>query len=74
VLQNSLPHGDSAIIESDWTSRRINIAHFHLILNQCCARLSALMRWQNRLSWPNDWAAMFIPCSRGLAIQVEEPT
>ena len=36
--------------------------------------LSALMRWQNRLSWPNDWAAMFIPCSRGLAIQVEEPT
>jgi len=38
VLQNSLPHGDSATIESDWTSRRINIARFRLILNQCCAR------------------------------------
>jgi len=38
VLQNSLPHCDSAIIESDWTMRRINVAHFRLILNQCCAR------------------------------------
>ena len=38
VLQNSLPHGDSATIESDWTSRRLNIARFRLILNQCCAR------------------------------------
>jgi len=35
--------------------------------------LSALMRWQNRLSWRNDRAAVFIPCSLGLAIQVEEP-
>ena len=38
VLQNSLPHCDSAIIESDWTVRRINVAHFRLILNQYCAR------------------------------------
>jgi hypothetical protein len=29
------------------------------------------MRWQNRLSWRNDWATVFIPCSRGRAIQVE---
>ena len=38
VLQNSLPHCDSAIIESDWTVRQINVAHFRLILNQYCAR------------------------------------
>ena len=38
VLQNSLLHCDRAIIESDWTVRRINVAHFRLILNQCCAR------------------------------------
>ena len=38
VLQNSLPHCDSAIIESDWTVQRIKIARFRLILNQCCAR------------------------------------
>jgi hypothetical protein len=38
VLQNSLPHCDSAIIESDWTVGRINVAHFRLILNQYCAR------------------------------------
>jgi len=35
--------------------------------------LSALMRCQNRLSWRNDWVALFIPCSRGRANQVEEP-
>jgi hypothetical protein len=35
--------------------------------------LSALMRWQNRLNWRNDWAAVFISCFRGRAIQVEEP-
>ena len=35
--------------------------------------LSALMGWQNRLSWRNDWAAVFISCFRGRAIQVEEP-
>ena len=35
--------------------------------------LSALMRWQNRLSWRNDWAAVFIPCFRGHAFQVAEP-
>ena len=33
VLQNFLPHCDSAIIESDRTSRRINIARFRLISN-----------------------------------------
>jgi hypothetical protein len=35
--------------------------------------LSTLMRWQNRLSWRNDWIAVFIPCSRDRAMQVEEP-
>ena len=35
--------------------------------------LSTLMRWQNRLSWRNDWVAVFIPCSRDRAMQVEEP-
>ncbi len=34
--------------------------------------LSALIRWQNRLSWRNDWAAVFIPCFHGRTIQVEE--
>jgi len=36
VLQNSLPHCDSATIESSSMARRINVAHFCLILNQCC--------------------------------------
>ena len=36
--------------------------------------LSTLMRWQNHLSWRNDWVAVFIPCSRDRAMQVEEPT
>ena len=35
--------------------------------------LSTLMRWQNRLSWRNDWVAVFIPCSRDRAMQVKEP-
>lgn len=26
--------------------------------------LSALMRWQNRLSWRNDWVALSISCFR----------
>src|SRR5262245_63302825 len=30
VLQNSLLHCDNAIIESDWTVQRINVAHFRL--------------------------------------------
>ena len=38
VLQNSLPHFDSSIIEFDWIVRQINVAHLRLILNQCCAR------------------------------------
>jgi hypothetical protein len=38
VLQNSLPHCDGAIIESDWAVRRIKVARFRLILNQRCAR------------------------------------
>ena len=36
MLQNSLPHCDSATIESSSMARRINVAHFCLILNQCC--------------------------------------
>ena len=33
--------------------------------------LSTLMRWQNCLSWRNDWIAVFIPCSRDRAMQVD---
>jgi hypothetical protein len=37
VLQNSLLHCERATIESWWTARRINVAHFRLKLNQCFA-------------------------------------
>jgi hypothetical protein len=37
VLQNSLLHCERATIESYWAARRINIAHFRLMLNQCFA-------------------------------------
>jgi len=58
LLQNSLLHCDSAIIESDWTVRRINVAHFRLILNQYCARYPLKIVLQQIHPKSRRWTAL----------------
>ena len=39
----------------------------------CTENLIHVDEVANRLSWRNDWVAVFIPCSRDRAMQVKEP-
>ena len=62
------------ITKRDFKREVFNNNNLVKILDLCVPKtLSTLMRWQNRLSWRNDWIAVFIPCSRDRAMQVEEP-